>query len=94
MSYCTAPLILSSPLPELVPAVIDIINNTEVIALNQDSLGVQARKLVANPTWPTALPFLVGLAPCGMVAKRSFIRGFQRMPESEDNLEWSVDPIR
>jgi hypothetical protein len=36
-----APLLLSSNLPKLSAALIEIANNTEVIAVNQDSLGVQ-----------------------------------------------------
>ena len=38
-SIMKAPLLLSTHLPDLVPELIDIINNTEVIAINQDSLG-------------------------------------------------------
>lgn len=43
-----APLLLSSDLPMLIPEVTAIINNTEVIAFNQDRLGVQARKLAID----------------------------------------------
>ena len=42
-SIMKAPLLLSSDLPTLVPELIAIVNNTEVIAMNQDDLGVQAR---------------------------------------------------
>eukprot|EP00729_Bicosta_minor_P014525 gene14527-23594_t len=41
-SIMKAPLLLSSDLPTLVPELIAIVNNTEVIAMNQDDLGVQA----------------------------------------------------
>ena len=36
-----SPLLLSAPLPDLVPDLLAIINNTELIAVNQDSAGVQ-----------------------------------------------------
>ena len=38
-----APLLLSAPLLELLPSVIAIVNATEIIAVNQDPLGVQVR---------------------------------------------------
>ena len=40
-SIMKSPLLLSSDLPSLVPALIQMVNNTEVIAVNQDALGVQ-----------------------------------------------------
>ena len=40
-----APLLLSADLPKLHPAVLALVNNSEVIEVNQDSLGVQARNL-------------------------------------------------
>ena len=39
-----SPLLLSSDLPSLVPALIQMVNNTEVIAVNQDALGVQVMR--------------------------------------------------
>ena len=56
-SIMKAPLILSSHLPDLIPDLVRIINNTEVISVNQDSAGVQARKLAVNAQ---PLPWLVG----------------------------------
>ena len=38
-----APLLLSANLPSLEPAVLAIVNNSDVVALDQDLLGVQAR---------------------------------------------------
>ena len=43
-----APLLLSADLPNLIPDLIAIANNTEIIAVNQDPLGVQARKLARS----------------------------------------------
>lgn len=68
-----APLLLSARLPDLIPELLAIINNTEVIAINQDRAGVQARKLAINGQ---PMPWLVGLAPCDSAPKRSFARGF------------------
>ena len=39
-----APLVLSADLPNLVPEIIDgMVGNEEVIAVNQDALGIQVR---------------------------------------------------
>ena len=50
-----APLLLSAHLPDMVPALLSIINNTEVIQINQDSAGVQARKLVVDRALPLSI---------------------------------------
>lgn len=59
-----APLLLSANLPALnasAPAIIAIVSNAEVVAVNQDSLGVQARKLSLDGA---VLPWLVGTEAC------------------------------
>lgn len=84
-----APLLLSSDLPSLVPEVLTIINNTEVIQINQDSLGVQARKLAIDGK---PLPWLVGLSACDSSPKTSYSRSFGAA-DSDDNREWEVLPI-
>ena len=43
------------------PAIIDIVSNPEVVAINQDALGVQARKLGFDGR---VLPWLVGPESC------------------------------
>lgn len=43
------------------PAIIDIVSNPEVVAINQDALGVQARKLGFDGG---VLPWLVGPESC------------------------------
>ena len=89
-SIMKAPLLLSSDLPTLTPAVIAIVNNTEVIAMNQDELGVQARKLVVDGA---PLPWLVGLADCAAAPKvfRNRNDGFDDTGV-DDNRQWSVLP--
>jgi len=47
-SLMKAPLLLSTHLPDLVPELLAIANSSDVIAVNQDSAGVQARKLVID----------------------------------------------
>ena len=47
-SLMKAPLLLSAHLPDLVPELLAIANSSDVIAVNQDSAGVQARKLVID----------------------------------------------
>ena len=45
-SIMKAPLLLSSNLPELnttAPEIIAVVSNPEIVAVNQDTLGVQAR---------------------------------------------------
>ena len=56
-----APLILGSNINSLTPSLLAIVGNAAVIAVNQDPLGVQARKLAAGGQ-PS--PHMVGLAPC------------------------------
>jgi hypothetical protein len=60
-SAMKSPLILGTPLPKLSPALLAIVSTADVIAVNQDALGVQAKKLLAGGA-PT--PRFVGLAPC------------------------------
>ena len=58
-----APLLLSSNLMQLEPEVLDIIKNTEIIAINQDPLGYQARKITINGAH---LPWNVGVEDCSI----------------------------
>eukprot|EP00750_Incisomonas_marina_P009538 INCI16037.3.p1 GENE.INCI16037.3~~INCI16037.3.p1 ORF type:complete len:463 (+),score=74.76 INCI16037.3:826-2214(+) len=61
-----APLILSADLPNLQPEILNnIVGNEEVIAVNQDPLGIQARKIQLDGGVP--LPWLVGLEDCSGV---------------------------
>eukprot|EP00658_Telonema_sp_P-2_P049997 TRINITY_DN3806_c0_g1_i2.p1 TRINITY_DN3806_c0_g1~~TRINITY_DN3806_c0_g1_i2.p1 ORF type:complete len:606 (+),score=98.43 TRINITY_DN3806_c0_g1_i2:3-1820(+) len=68
-----SPLLLSSNLSALDPGVIAIANNSAVIAINQDSLGVQARKLAVDGT---PIGWLVGLKDCATQAQQFHSRGF------------------
>lgn len=56
-----APLLLSANLTALPPELQTIINSPEVIAINQDPLAVQARKLLLDGN---IMPWLVGLESC------------------------------
>ena len=85
-----APLLLSADLPNLIPDLIAVANNTEVIAVNQDPLGVQARKL-ARSTGSTGsaggaggagggmvmIPWLVGTSSCSSRPSRSYSRSMR-----------------
>lgn len=58
-----APLLLSADLPNLHPDLIGMAGNAEVIAVNQDSLGIAARKIqIDGPP----LPWLAGAADCAL----------------------------
>ena len=68
-----APLLLSADLADLSQDVVAIINNTEVVALNQDAMGVAGRKLAVDGA---PLPWLVGLADCAPPDAAARPRGF------------------
>ena len=80
-SAMKSPLILGTNLSRLSPSQLAIIANTDVIAVNQDPLGVQARKLVVNGA-PT--PRFVGLAPCDAGAEP----GYNGV--SSASLKWTI----
>lgn len=84
-----APLLLSSDLPSLVPEVIAIVNNTEVVAINQDTLGVQARKLAVDGK---ILPWLVGLSSCGGRPDTFYNRGLESTGV-DDGRRWVVTAL-
>ena len=56
-----APLILGTNVRALSQSQLAIVGNAGVIAINQDPLGVQARKLAVDGV---LVPHFVGLAPC------------------------------
>ena len=86
-----APLLLSADLPALAPAVVAIVNNSGAIAVNQDPLGVQARKL-ATGAGAAPLPWLVGLADCGAAPARFYSRGLDPAAQHADTRRWTVAP--
>lgn len=67
-----SPLILGSDVRKLTAAQLAIIGNKDVIAINQDPLGVQARKLAVNGT---LLPRFVGIGPCDILSSSSRVDG-------------------
>lgn len=82
-----SPLLLSSDLPNLPAAIQAIITNPEPVAINQDPLGIQARKLLIDGK---PLPWLVGLERCdlgnGGGVGGMFARGW--LPQSDTRV-WS-----
>ena len=64
-----APLILGTNLSALSPAKLAIVSNKAAIAVNQDALGVQGRKLAVDGQ---VTPRFVGLAPCDAGAERGY----------------------
>jgi alpha-galactosidase len=56
-----SPLLLSADLAALPASIVQIISNPEVVAVNQDAAGVQARKLTVDGA---PLPWLVGFERC------------------------------
>jgi hypothetical protein len=87
-----APMLLSADLPNLPAAIQQIIVSPEVIAINQDALGVQARKLLLDGQ---VMPWLVGLEDCalgvggGAAGMRN--RGWQNSPPPDTRV-WSAPP--
>jgi hypothetical protein len=62
LGNCAGPLILSTNLTRLSPELLAVVGNADVVmGVNQDPLGVQARKLAIDDA---LLPALVGLEPC------------------------------
>ena len=59
-----SPLILGTNLARLSQSQLAIVTNARVIAVNQDSLGVQARKLYVGPGASVPTPRFVGVVPC------------------------------
>eukprot|EP00041_Stephanoeca_diplocostata_P023777 m.591613 g.591613 ORF g.591613 m.591613 type:complete len:604 (+) comp22381_c0_seq4:1780-3591(+) len=81
-----SPLLLSCDITTFDAALLGIVNNTDVIAINQDSLGVQARKLsVAGST----LPWHVGLSSCSGRPDTFYSRAFNATG-SNDNRQWTL----
>jgi hypothetical protein len=60
-SAMKSPLILGTNLPKLSQSLLAIIKNSAIIAVNQDSAGIQAKKLLVDGM---TTPRFVGLAPC------------------------------
>lgn len=90
-----APLLLSATVAVMSsPSVLPIINNSEVIAVNQDPLGVQARKLMLGGA---RLPWLVGLEDCeaamGPYSTTAYSRAWTLTPGAGggggDNRAWT-----
>ena len=82
-SMVKAPLILGTNLSRLSPTQLAIVSNRAVIAVNQDALGRQAKKLAVDGA---ATPRFVGLAPCDAGAEAGF-NGVSRR-----SLAWAMQP--
>ena len=80
-----APLILGTNLSALSPAKLAIVSNAAAIAINQDALGAQGKKLAVDGR---VTPRFVGLAPCDAGAER----GFNGV--SAQSLKWQPRPRR
>lgn len=83
-SIVKAPLILGTNLSRLSPTQLAIISNKDLIDINQDDLGVQAKKLAVDG-FPT--PRFVGLAPCDTSNSEPGFNGV-----SIASLQWTLQP--
>jgi len=83
-----APLILGADVRAFSPTVLSIVGNADVIAINQDPLGVQARKLAAGGQ---TSPEMVGLAPCATASAGGASAGVNGVAPSD--LVWAVLPV-
>uniref|UniRef100_A0A7S0J3B0 Alpha-galactosidase n=1 Tax=Calcidiscus leptoporus TaxID=127549 RepID=A0A7S0J3B0_9EUKA len=93
-----APLLLSADLPRLAQQVLHIVNNSEVIGVNQDPLGVQARKLMLDgaPAYDGVLrmlPWKVGLEDCTRANERWYTRSLDAALRGVDTRVWAVRPL-
>jgi len=85
-------MLLSADLPRLPPELQAIINSPEVITINQDALGVPARRLLLNGA---PMPWYVGLEDCsappggGRAGMRA--RSFFNAPQ-QDTRVWAAVP--
>ena len=86
-----APLLLSADLPNLPASLQAIIQSPEIISVNQDALGVQARKLLLDGA---TMPWLVGLERCdlGPGGGLSGLRNRGWGPQTVDTREWAAPP--
>jgi hypothetical protein len=80
-----SPLIIGANIRSYTPSQLAIVTNKGVIAVNQDPLGVQARKLAANGT---VAPKFVGLAPCATSNTDIGVNGV-----SAASLIWALIPL-
>lgn len=85
-SLMKSPLILGTNLTRLSPSQLAIVGNAAVIAVNQDALGVQGRKLAVDGA-PT--PRFVGLARCDTDPAAS--AGYNGV--SAASLAWAPQPF-
>lgn len=85
-----APMLLSADLPNLPASIQAIINSPELIATNQDPLGVQARKLMLDGA---IMPWLVGFEDCSAAAG-SGLSGMKNRGwgPATDTRVWSAPP--
>lgn len=87
-----APLLLSADLPALPAPIQAVLVSPELIAINQDPLGVQARKLVLDGA---VMPWLVGFESCaagvggGAAGMRN--RGWNNSPPPDTRV-WRAEP--
>ena len=63
-----APLMLSSRISNLSPADIALLTNAEVLAVNDDALGAQARRVALQPAAAPELPLVPAAFGCSMPA--------------------------
>eukprot|EP01121_Diplochlamys_sp_Union-15-3_P016669 TRINITY_DN5722_c0_g1_i1.p1 TRINITY_DN5722_c0_g1~~TRINITY_DN5722_c0_g1_i1.p1 ORF type:complete len:413 (-),score=61.27 TRINITY_DN5722_c0_g1_i1:23-1261(-) len=84
-SILTSPLILSNDLRVVTQACLDIIANKEVIAVNQDPLGIQGRLVYADST--NTLQIFTKPLQDGSIAALLFNRG---STQTSTRLDWST----
>jgi len=83
-SMIKAPLILGTNLSRLTPSLLSIVSNKDLIAINQDDLGIQAKKLAVDGV---ATPRFVGLAPCDITNVEPGFNGV-----TVDSIQWTLQP--
>jgi len=90
-SISKAPLMLGTNVQKLTPTQLAILGNPEVIAVNQDPAGVQARKLAVDGV---LVPGFAGLAPCWLANVNTVTPsgpGYNGVTPA--GLKWSAKPV-
>jgi hypothetical protein len=89
-SITKAPLIIGSDVTNISAATLATLTNPEVIAVNQDPLGIQGKKIIVTSSQSSNASGLVVIAPCSSASSSSEPARFQWTYNPEDGSIRSV----
>ena len=79
-----APLLIGCDVSKMSPETLKTLTNAEVIAVSQDSLGVQGKKVAFPPSQQTNGTSDIGIADCGSLVLNSEPKSFQWTYNDQD----------